>query len=72
MSTDVKEEEIKCPNPFVGFKCLHYSVTESSGYVEITIIRKMESLTVGYRTIADTAFPPKDYSHVDEIITFSN
>ena len=55
----------------MGFKCLHYSVTESSGSVEITIIKKIEmEVTIGYRTIADTAFAPKDFSHVDEHITF--
>jgi hypothetical protein len=25
------------PNTRIGFKCTHYSVTESSGFVEITI-----------------------------------
>ena len=28
-------------NPNVGFKFIHYSVTESSGYVEITIVKKV-------------------------------
>jgi hypothetical protein len=27
-------------NPLIGFKCNHYSVTESAGQVEITIIKK--------------------------------
>jgi hypothetical protein len=27
-------------NELVGFKCLHYSVTESNGFVEITIVKK--------------------------------
>jgi len=26
-------------------------------------------LTIGYRTVADTAFAPKDFTHVDQIIT---
>ena len=29
-------------NEYVGFKCLHYSVTESSGKVEITIEKKSD------------------------------
>jgi hypothetical protein len=33
---NVKEE-----NDLVGFKCLHYSVTESNGHVEITIVKKL-------------------------------
>jgi len=28
-------------NELLGFKCLHYSVTESNGSVEITIIKKV-------------------------------
>ena len=28
-------------NELLGFKCLHYSVTESNGTVEITIIKKV-------------------------------
>lgn len=35
MRKAVKEE-----NDYVGFKCLHYSVTESNGHVEITIVKK--------------------------------
>jgi solute carrier family 8 (sodium/calcium exchanger) len=27
-------------------------------------------LTIGYRTVADTAFAPKDYTHIDEHIIF--
>jgi hypothetical protein len=27
-------------NENIAFKCLHYSVTESSGYVELIIIKK--------------------------------
>jgi len=54
----------------VGFKCLSYSVTESSGVVDIVIVKKCANeITVGYRTIADTAFAPKDFTHVDETIT---
>jgi len=28
-------------NDMIGFKCLHYSVTESSGYVEVTVVKKI-------------------------------
>ena len=37
---DEMRKNVKVENEQVGFKCLHYSVTESSGYVEITIIKK--------------------------------
>lgn len=36
MRRNVKEE-----NELVGFKCLHYSVTESNGHVEVTIVKKL-------------------------------
>ena len=36
------------------------------------MIKKCQNeITVGYRTVADTAFAPKDFSHVDEVITFA-
>ena len=59
------------PNEILGFKCLHYSVTESNGTVEITILKKVmnQEITFGYRTVPDTAVPEKDYTHVNKIIT---
>lgn len=33
--------DIKELNDLVGFKCLHYSVTESNGHVEVTIVKKL-------------------------------
>ena len=35
-----KTEAVKVPNEHIGFKCLHYSVTESNGSVEIVILKK--------------------------------
>lgn len=56
----------------VGFKCLHYSVTESNGHVEVTIVKKImnQPLVVGVRTRDDTAISPKDYSEINEQIHF--
>ncbi len=52
-----------------GFKCLHYSVTESSGHIEVTIKKKAETdVEVGVRTCDDTAISPKDYVGKDEIV----
>ena len=58
-------------NELIGFKCLHYSVTESNGTVEVTIIKKVtnQELTFGYRTVADTAVPEKDYTHTNKVVT---
>ena len=67
---DEEKTHIEVQNDQVGFKCLHYSVTESNGFVEITIIKKVQSeLIIGVRTVPDTAIHPKDYTHIDEIIT---
>jgi len=54
---------VKNANEFVGFKCLHYSVTESNGHVELTVVKKVpgQELTFGCRTKDDTAVAPKDY-----------
>lgn len=63
----VKEE-----NDLVGFKCLHYSVTESAGHVEVTIVKKLinQELIVGVRTVNDTAVAPKDYKEINTEIQF--
>jgi len=54
----------------VGFKCLHYSVTESNGTVEVIIVKKKRAeYTFGIRTVEVTATSPKDYQHEDKIIT---
>ena len=64
-------QNVHYQNDQVGFKCLHYSVTESNGFVEITIIKKVQfDLNVGVRTVADSAVPPKDYEHMQEIVQF--
>jgi solute carrier family 8 (sodium/calcium exchanger) len=63
MNAEESRKHVKVENDHIGFKCLHYSVTESAGHVEITIIKKMmnHELSVGVRTIDDTAVAPKDY-----------
>jgi len=44
-------------NDTIGFKCLHYSVTESAGTVEITVVKKNDDQDVsfGIRTVDNTA-----------------
>lgn len=67
MRKHVKEE-----NDLVGFKCLHYSVTESNGHVEVVIVKKLlnQELVVGVRTRDDTAVSPKDYQSIDFEVKF--
>lgn len=68
---DVIEGNINVLNDQCSFKCLHYSVTESNGHVEITIKKKVQfDLNVGVRTVSDSALPPKDYKDFDEVIQF--
>jgi hypothetical protein len=56
-------DSIKDANDILGFKCLHYSVTESTGHVEVTVVKKVpgQEVTFGVRTIDDSATHPKDY-----------
>lgn len=61
----------KDSNPNFGFKCLHYSVTESAGNVEITIIRKdSNAKAVGVRTRDSNATAGKDYHKYEQILNF--
>lgn len=57
-------------NENVGFKCLHYSVTEASGHVELTVVKKQKraKIKVGVRTINDTARPDTDYKAIDIVL----
>ena len=66
-----KLDEATVHNELIGFKCLHYSVTESNGTVEITILKKNPNIELmfGYRTVDDTATAPKDYTRADEQVT---
>lgn len=61
-------------NPYIGFKCLNYSVTESTKTVSLVVINKDKSQGVkfGVRTIDGTAHAgvddqPGDYTAIDEI-----
>ena len=52
---DIDEAEA---NPDYGFKCIHYSVSESAEKVEITVVRKRVDVGIeqlGIRTVDDTA-----------------
>ena len=57
-------------NADIGFKSLSYSVTESSRYVEITVIKKTKrAMTFMIKTADDTAVAPDDYEAIEEIVT---
>ena len=60
-------------NELIGFKCLHYSVTESNGFVEITVVKKNsnDEFTFGIRTIEDTAKMGSEFEAFNKIIDMS-
>ena len=62
----------KSANKDYGFKCLHYSVTESAGHVEIEVVRKnpLAPEEIGVRTVDDTAKEGKDYNAINELVKF--
>ena len=65
-TTPLKQEsELLC------FKCLHYSVTESAGTMNVTILKKNlnTECTFGIRTRESTAKSGKDFDPIDEVIT---
>lgn len=65
-----KQDHNMTLNPRIGFKCTHYSVTESSGFVEVTIVKKIqEDMLFFVRTVDDTAKAPADYEHFEQLIT---
>lgn len=57
------------PNAKIGFKYTHVSVTESSGHVEITIIKKVpEEMIFFVRTKNGTASTPDDYEKFEKMV----
>lgn len=56
-------------NPNIGFKCMHYSVTESAGTVKIQIVKKQAAMKleqkVGVRTTEGTAKYGRDFDGID-------
>lgn len=68
----VATSKVKVQNEFIKFKCLHYSVTESNGTVDITIVKNTPNeFRFGYRTVDDSATAGKDYTHVDQVVMMS-
>lgn len=80
----IENETMKKPentNEYIGFKCLHYSVTESSGNAVITVVKKAinQSITFGVRTVEGkaesdgngNAIPHSDYTPIDIRVTMN-
>jgi hypothetical protein len=57
-------------NEKIGFKCLHYSVTESAGTIKVIVQKKVdEEMKFGARTKDDTATVGEDYNAIDKVFT---
>ena len=58
-------------NEFFGFKCLHYSVSESIGKLTITVENKSAKANrVQVKTVDDQAVAGEDFVAVDQILEF--
>ena len=73
MAKDAADKQAKKYNLLVGFKCLHYSVSEAIGTLQIQVIKKIEGepITVGVRTKNGTAVAGEDFTSVDEELVFA-
>lgn len=64
--SEISVHQISSPNAKLGFKCMHYSVTESSGFVEIIIVKKVsEDMVFWVQTRDGTASAPEDYEQLE-------
>ncbi len=56
-----------------GFRCLHYSVSEGAGFIEVIVNNKSKTqCSIGVRTVDGEAKEGDDYGKVDEIINFED
>lgn len=67
---DVENKQKLVMNTEIGFKCLHYSITESSGVVRVAIENFLgKPQTVGCKTKGDTAVEDDDFVPLDVHVT---
>lgn len=57
----------------IGFKCVHYSVTESAGSVEVTVVKKDTAedhdVSFGIRTVDNTAKDGSEYNALNKVVS---
>lgn len=72
MAKDKLHYEAMKYNPLVGFKCLHYSVSEAIGTIKVHVIKKNkgDEFLVGVRTVDGTAEAGEDFEEIDEELDF--
>lgn len=55
-----------------GFNCLHYSVSEASGTLNVMVLNKKKGTSrVRFTTVDAEAHAGKDYERVDQVLEFS-
>ena len=65
------EEHLK--NESFGFKCLHYSVSEASGHIQIMILNKKGvSTAVHAKTIDAEAKAGDDFEEYNDVVRFKH
>jgi solute carrier family 8 (sodium/calcium exchanger) len=70
---EVEQEQVKFLSPIVGFKCLHYSVSEGIGKINVKFINKTQKeMEIGIRTVDDTANAGSDYEAIDTTVSFGD
>ena len=63
--------DVSSRNEFFGFKCLHYSVSESVGTIKVEVENKTQKKSrVRVRTVDDQAVAGEDFEAVDEVLEF--
>ena len=68
MASSLQEKD---KNPYFGFRCLHYSVSEASGKIRVIIDNKKNTAgTVIVKTIDHDAIAGEDYEAIDEALNF--
>jgi hypothetical protein len=57
-------------NDNIAFKCLHYSVTEASQHVEVTVVKKVagQEFEFGIRTVEDTAKESAEFEPINKVV----
>lgn len=64
-------DKVENKNENISFQCLHYSVVESNGVVEVFVINKQTKgdITFGLRTVDGSAKHPTEYTAINQVYT---
>jgi hypothetical protein len=72
LAGQVERDDIKAQvhNEKVGFKCLHYAVTEASPTVDVVVVKKAtgQEIEFAIRTVQDTAKEGADFTALNKVV----